>query len=168
MEGDFCNNYLPKIEFFKTRSGLSELRKKKTPLGHLLNETQFPFSSSTNFLERKEGIFPFLWTKLCSLWRKNLTGVIVPITCKEWVTMWQNGHFSSCNWFPSKQSTAKVAAYNRLYVSIKKMKSLFRLSVGDLKRDKTRLTACRKPKAEVAMLRLIRDEHIYYTLKIKV
>ena len=102
MQRDFCNNYLPKIEFFKTRSGLSELRKKKTPLGHLLNETQFPFSSSTNFLERKEGIFPFLWTKLCSLWRKNLTGVIVPITCKEWVTMWQNGHFSSCNQFPSE------------------------------------------------------------------
>ena len=71
MQGDFCNNYLPKIEFFKTRSGLSELRKKKTPLGHLLNETQFPFSSSTNFLERKEGIFPFSWTKLCLLWLKE-------------------------------------------------------------------------------------------------
>ena len=27
---------------------------------------------------------------------------------------------------------AKVAAYNRLYASIKKMKSLFRLAVGDL------------------------------------
>ena len=126
MQGDFCSNYLLKTEFFKTRSGLSELLKKKTPLGYLLNETQFPFSSSTNFLERKEGIFPFLWTS------KNLTGVIVPITCKEWVTMWQNGHFSSCNWFPSEQSTAKVAAYNRLYVSIKKMKSLFRLAVWDL------------------------------------
>ena len=49
MQGDFCNNYLPKIEFFKTQSGLFELRKRKTPLGHLLNETQFPFSSSTNF-----------------------------------------------------------------------------------------------------------------------
>ena len=53
IPGDFCNNYLPKIEFFKTRSGLSQLRRKKTPLGHLLNETQGPFSSSTNFLKRK-------------------------------------------------------------------------------------------------------------------
>ena len=53
MEGDFCNNYVPRIEFFKTRSGLSELRKKKTPLGHLLHETQSPFSSSTNVLKRK-------------------------------------------------------------------------------------------------------------------
>ena len=53
MQGDFCSNCLPKIEFFKTRSGLSKLRKKKTPLWHLLNETQFPFSSSTNFLKRK-------------------------------------------------------------------------------------------------------------------
>ena len=51
MQGDFCSNYLPKTEFFKTRSGLSELRKKETPLGHLLNETQVPFSSSTNFLK---------------------------------------------------------------------------------------------------------------------
>ena len=49
IQGDFCNNYLPKIEFFKTRSGVSELRKKKTPSGHLLNETHFP---STNFLNR--------------------------------------------------------------------------------------------------------------------
>ena len=32
-QGDFCNNYQPKIEFFKTRSGLSELRKNKTPFG---------------------------------------------------------------------------------------------------------------------------------------
>ena len=53
MQGDFCNNYVPKIEFFKTWSGLSELRKKKTPLGHLLNETQVPFSSSNNFLKTK-------------------------------------------------------------------------------------------------------------------
>ena len=53
MQGDFCCNYLPKIELFKTRSDLSELRKKKTPLGHLLNETQVPFSSSTNFLKQK-------------------------------------------------------------------------------------------------------------------
>ena len=43
MQGDFSNNYLPETEFFKTRSGLSELRKKKTPLGHLLNETQSLF-----------------------------------------------------------------------------------------------------------------------------
>ena len=53
MEGDFCSNYLLKIEFFKTRSGLSQLRKKKTPLAHLLNKTQFPFPLSTNFLKRK-------------------------------------------------------------------------------------------------------------------
>ena len=53
LQGYFYNNYLPKIEFFETRSGLSELRKKKTHLGHLLYETQLRFSSSTNFLERK-------------------------------------------------------------------------------------------------------------------
>ena len=64
--------------------------------------------------------------------RKTLTGVIVPITCKEWVTMRQNGHFSSSNWFPSEQSTAKLVAYNCMHVSIKKTKSLFRLAVRDL------------------------------------
>ena len=53
MQGYFCNNYVPKIEFFKNMIWSLRIAKKKTPLGHPLNETQFPSSSSTNFLKRK-------------------------------------------------------------------------------------------------------------------
>ena len=49
-----------------------------------------------------------------------------------------------------------------MHVSIEKEGSLsfgwpWEISI----RDKTRPTACRKPTAEVAMLRLFRDKHIY-------
>ena len=49
-----------------------------------------------------------------ALSRKGLTTVILTITAKEYVTMWQNGHFQGVNGI----STARVAAYNCMFVCI--------------------------------------------------
>ena len=61
--------------------------------------------------------------------RKGLTTVILTLTAKEHVTMWQNRHFQSVN----EQSTAGVVSYNCIFVCISKVKSPIRgLAVGDL------------------------------------
>ena len=111
----------------------------------------------TSKREKFKRIFLFLWTKLCLLRLEDLS--VYKRDCTDYLQR-QNSHFLSCNRFPSEQSTAKVVAYHCMHVSMKKSLS-FAWPWEIWKRDKTRPTACRKPTAEVAMLRLFRDEHIY-------
>ena len=63
--------------------------------------------------------------------------------------------------FHASNRQQKEGAYKRPYVSIKKNEVSLPLGRGRSGRDKKRPTACRKPTAEVPMLRPYREEHIH-------
>ena len=115
----------------------------------------------TSKREKFKKIFPFLWTKICLLWLKNLS--VYKPDCTDYSQRISNKmaifKLSSISIRTIDSQSSCLQLYACLHE--KKWSLSFAWPWEIWIRDKTLPTACGKPTAEVAMLRLFRDKRIY-------